>query len=129
MDDKGLGQSEVLCSSSEVELLMVNYHAGFPALPALEKQISGYPPASGSSRITLTRTPPCRLTLARLLARLSALFSAFCWLPSFLLERLGGFNYWPSHRWCGVNCRRSRRWLVGVIFVERADELSKVLDR
>ena len=75
LDDKELGQSKVLCSSSGVELPMVNYCAGFPALPAPGKQISGYPPASGSSRTTLTRTPPCRLFfvvssyLARFLAR------------------------------------------------------------
>ena len=56
---------------------MVNYHAGSPTLPAPGRQISGYPPASGS-RTTLTRIPPCRLFfvassllphLARFLAR------------------------------------------------------------
>ena len=62
-DDKRLGQSKVLCCSSRVELLIVNYYADFPALSAPERQISGYPPASGSSRTTLTRTPPCRLCL------------------------------------------------------------------
>ena len=41
---------------------MVNYHAGSLALPAPGRQISGYPPASGS-RTTLTRIPPCRLFL------------------------------------------------------------------
>ena len=42
---------------------MVNYHAGSPAAsPAPGRQISGYPPASGS-RTTLTRTPPCHLFL------------------------------------------------------------------
>ena len=62
LDDKGLGQNKVLCSSSGVELLMVNYHAGSPALPAPGRQISGYPPASGS-RTTLTRIPLCHLFL------------------------------------------------------------------
>ena len=41
---------------------MVNYHAGSPALPAPGRQISGYPPASGS-KTTLTRIPPCYLFL------------------------------------------------------------------
>ena len=77
LDDKGLGQNKVLCSSSGVKLLIVNYHAGFPALPAPGRQISGYLPASGS-RTTLTRIPPYYLFLvassllphlARVLAR------------------------------------------------------------
>ena len=42
---------------------MVNYYAGSPAaLPVLERQISGYPPASGSRNI-LTWTSPYRLFL------------------------------------------------------------------
>ena len=61
LDDKKLGQSKVLCSFLEVELPMVNYHAGFPVLPTPEKQISDYPPASGSSKTILTRTPSYRL--------------------------------------------------------------------
>ena len=76
LDDKGIGQSKVLCSSSGVELPMINYHAGFLPLSASGKQISGYPPASGSNRTTLAWTPPCHLFLvassylARFLARL-----------------------------------------------------------
>ena len=76
LDDKRLGQSNVLYSFSEVKLLMVNYHVGFPVLSVPGKQIFGYPPAFSSSRITLTRTPPCRLFLiassylARFLTRL-----------------------------------------------------------
>ena len=65
---------------------------------------------------------PC---LARLLARFCALFSAFCRLSSFPLERLGRSSY----RWYGIDCKRCCRRLVRVVFVERADELSKVLDR
>ena len=66
---------------------MVNYHAGSPAaLPALGRQISCYPPDSGS-RTTLTRTPPCRFFLvasslsphlARLIARPFASRLRFC---------------------------------------------------
>ena len=42
---------------------MVNYHAGSSAaLPAPGRQISNYPPASGS-RTTLTWIPPCHLFL------------------------------------------------------------------
>ena len=42
---------------------MVNYHAGFPAaLSAPGRQISGYPPVSGS-RTTLTQIPSCHFFL------------------------------------------------------------------
>ena len=53
LDNKVLGQNKVLCSCLEFKLPIVNYHAGFPALPASERQISGYPPASGA-RTALT---------------------------------------------------------------------------
>ena len=138
LDDKGLGQSKVLCSFSGVKLPMVNYHAGFLALPAPERQISNYPPAFGSRRTTLTWTPPCRLflvafslspRLARLLAHLGVLLSASCRSLLFPLERLSGLDYWPSHRWCGIDCRKIRRRLVKMVLVERGDDLFKVLDR
>ena len=45
---------------SGVKLPMVNYHVGFPTLPAPGRQISGYPPTSGS-RTALTQIPPYRL--------------------------------------------------------------------
>ena len=32
LDDKGLGQNKMLCDSSKIELPMVNYYAGSPAL-------------------------------------------------------------------------------------------------
>ena len=67
LDDKELGQSKVLCSSSKVELPMVNDHTDFPALSVPGKQISGYPPASSSSRTTLIQTPPYCLFLVVLL--------------------------------------------------------------
>ena len=67
---------------------MVNYHAGFPALPAPGRQISGYLPASGS-RTTLTRIPPCRLFLV---VSLGALLSASCRPPSFTLRK--ELDYW-----------------------------------
>ena len=63
LDDKGLGKSKVLCSSSGVKLPMVNYHAGFPVLFAPGRQISGYQPASRSSRTTLASTFPYCLFL------------------------------------------------------------------
>ena len=62
LNDKGRGRNKVLCSSLGVELLMVNYHLGSPALPAAGRQISGYPPAFGS-RTILTRISPCQLFL------------------------------------------------------------------
>ena len=46
--DKRLDQNKVLCSSSGVELPIINYHVGSSTLPAPERQISGYLPASGS---------------------------------------------------------------------------------
>ena len=75
---------------------MVNYHAGSPAaLSTPERQISGYPPASGS-KTTLTWIPPCRLFLVAsflsplpcclfLVASFSALLSASCRSPLFPL--------------------------------------------
>ena len=138
LDDKGLGQNKVLCSSSRVKLLMVNYHAGSLALPAPGKQISGYPRTSGSKTI-LTRIPlyylflvafsllplPCGLFFVTVLG---ALLSASCRSPSFSLQRFNRLDCWFSHWWYGINSRRSRRRLVRMVLVERADELSKVLD-
>ena len=75
---------------------MGNYPAGSPAaLPAPGKQISSYPPASGS-RTTLTRIPLCRLFFVAssllplpcrlfLVALLGASSNAFCWSSLFLL--------------------------------------------
>ena len=83
LDDEGLGQNKVLCSFSRVELPMVNYHAGFLTLPAPRKQISGYPPASGS-RTVLTQISPCRLFF---ITSLVAFLSAFCLASLFLLCR------------------------------------------
>ena len=37
LDNKGYGQNKVLCSFSEVELPIVNEHAGSPMLPATER--------------------------------------------------------------------------------------------
>ena len=63
----------------------------------------------------------------------SVLFNSFVsavgWLSSLLFERLRGLDCWSSHRWYGVDSRRSRGWLLRMIFVEQADKLSKVLDR
>ena len=75
---------------------MVNYYAGSPAaLPAPQRQISGYPPASGS-RTTLTWIPPCCLFL----------------IDSFLSPYLACFLAHP------VNCSRFRfakSWIVGLV--------------
>ena len=64
-----------------------------------------------------------------LLAHLGAFLSVSDRLFSFSLERLDGLNYWSRYWWCSVDCRRSCRRLVRVVIVERADELSKILDR
>ena len=81
LDDKRHSQNKVLCSFSRVELPMVNYHTGFLALPALERRISSYPPAS-DPRTVLTRISPYRLFLV---ASFGTLLSAFCWSPLFPL--------------------------------------------
>ena len=79
---------------------MVNYHASSStALPALGRQISGYPPASGSKTI-LTWIPLCCLFPV---ASLGTLLSMFRWFSSFLLQRIGGFDSWSSYWWCDVN--------------------------
>ena len=135
LDDKGLGQNKVLYSSSRVKLPWSTTMQAPRRSPRREDRS----PATRrllTLRTALTRNPLCRLflvasslspRLARL-AHLSALCSAFCWLSSFLLERLSGLDCWPSHWWCGVDCRRSCRMLVREVLVERVDELSKMLD-
>ena len=103
---------------------------GSSTLPAPGRQIFGYLPTSGPFRKLnwlefLLVTSSLSSHLARLLARLDALFSASCWSSLFPLKRLGG----SSHRWCNINCRKSCHRLVRVILVERVDKFSKVLDR
>ena len=63
----------------------------------------------------------------------SVLFSLFVsvigWLSSLLFERLRRLDCRFSHWWYGVDSRGSRGWLVRMLFVEQADELSELLDR
>ena len=65
--------------------------------------------------------------------RSSVLFSSFVsavgWSSSLSFGRYSRLDYRSSHRWCGVDSRKSRGWLVRVVLVERADELPEVLDR
>ena len=65
--------------------------------------------------------------------RSSVFFSSFVgavgWSSSLLFGRLHGLDCRSSHWWYGVDSKRSCGWLVRMIFVERADELSEVLDR
>ena len=95
-------------------------YAGSPT--KLRRQIFGYPLAS-SSRTTLTRISPYCLFL---LASLGAFLSASCRSPSFLF---GGEDYWSGYWWRGIDGRKSRCWLVKMVLIEQANELSKVLDR
>ena len=135
LDDKGLGQKKVLCSFSGVELpWSTTMQAPRHSLcqgdrsPATRRLLT--------FRTALTQIPSCRLffvasslsTHLACLPRLGALCSASCQSFLFPLERLGGLDCWSSHRWCGVDCKRSCRWLVRVVLVERTDEHSKVLD-
>ena len=94
--EEEFGQNKILCSFSEVELPMVNYHAGSPVLFAPGRQISSYPLAFGF-RIALTRIFSCCLFLV---ASLGALFSASCRLPLFLL--CGELDCWLGHGRSGV---------------------------
>ena len=82
MDDKRLGENKVLYSFSGVKQPIINYYVDFLALPAPEKQISGYLPVSGS-RTTLTRIPPYHLSF---LASFRALLSTSCRSPLFPLH-------------------------------------------
>ena len=69
---------------------------------------------------------PCRLFLVTLFgAFLNASYQSLL----LLFERLSGLGCWSSHRWCGVDGRRNCCRLIRMVLVERADELSKVLDR
>ena len=88
LDNNRLGQNKVLCSSSEVKLLRVNYYASCPALPAPGRQISGYPPDFGSGT-TLTRIPLCHLFLVA--SFLSLFLCRLFLVASFLLLYLARF--------------------------------------
>ena len=63
----------------------------------------------------------------------SSFVSAISWPSSLLFKRLSGldcrFDCWFSHRWCGVDSKRSCSQLVRMIFMERAVELSEMLNR
>ena len=65
--------------------------------------------------------------------RNSVLFSSFVsavgWSSSLSFGRSSRLDCRSSHRGCGVDSRRSRGRLVRMVLVERADELSEVLDR
>ena len=88
---------------------MVNYHAGFPALPAPRRQISGYPPAFGSI-ITLTRIPPCRLFFV--VSSLSPLPCRFFLVASSLSSHLAHFVARPINYSC---LRFAGSWIVGFV--------------
>ena len=65
--------------------------------------------------------------------RSSVLFSSFVsavgWSSSLSFGRYSRLDCRSSHRWCGVDSRRSHCRLVRVVLVERADELPEMLDR
>ena len=77
LDDKRLGQNKVLCNSSGVKLLMVNYYAGSPAFRKRD------------------RSPPtCRLLT------LESHWLRFCLVTSFLLPHLERFWVRPVGHPC-----------------------------
>ena len=59
----------------------------------------------------------------------SSFASAVGWLSLLLFERLCELNCRSSHWWCSVDSRKSRGWLIEMIFVEQVDNFSAVLDR
>ena len=132
LDDKGLGQNKVLCSSSRVELLWST------TMQALWRSLHQGDRSPTTRRLLALRTsltwiPLCHLflvasSLSPRLVHLGAFRSASCRLSLFLLERLSEDGYWSSHWWCCIDGRRSFCRLVRMVLVERADELSKVLD-
>ena len=65
------------------------HYAGSLALPVPGRQISGYPPASGSTT-ALTWTLSCHLFLV---ASLGASSSAFSYLARFLARLVGCFHF------------------------------------
>ena len=88
---------------------MVNYYAGSPAmLPAPGRQISGYPPASGS-RTTLTRILLCHLFLvaSSLLPLPCCLFLVSPSLSPYLVRFLARPVGRPHFRFAGS-------WIVGL---------------
>ena len=120
--EEGLGQNKALCSFLGLELPMVNYHAGFPALAAPKRQISSYLPAFGS-RIALTWILPCYLFLV---ASLGALYSTSCRSPSFPLR--GKLDCWLGHRQSGVQGCWYRCRLLRMVLIKGADHLPEVYD-
>ena len=123
LDDEGLGQNKVLYSSLGVKLPMINYYACSLTLFALGRQISGYPPASGS-RTALTRIPPSCLFLV---PSFGTFFNTFRWSPLFPLCR--ELDCWLGYGWSGINERRRCCWLVGVFVIELVEQPLKVLYR
>ena len=65
--------------------------------------------------------------------RSSVFFSLFVsvvgWSSLLSFGRFSRLDSRSSHRWCGVNSRKSCGRLVRMILVEQVDELPKVLDR
>ena len=126
---------------------MVNYYAGSPAaLPVLGRQISGYPPDSGS-RSTLTRTPPFRLFLvaSSLLPHLARCIAcpvgcpcfrfAGSWIVSLAMDgaksRVAGAD---SFYLVLLVAARLKLWPILMVcwcqtFVIKPDDISKVLLR
>ena len=123
LDNKGLNQNKVLCSSLRVELPMVNYYTGFPVLFTLGKQIFGYPLTSGS-RTVLTWIPPCHFFL---IASFDVLIlSASSRLPLFLLR--GELDCWLGHGWSRIQGCWCYCQLFRLVLVEGADYLLEVHD-
>ena len=135
LDDKGLGQNKVLCSLSGIELPMIKLSLQAPRrslcqrdrFPATCRLLTLKPQWLGFLLVASFLLPlPCRFFL---ITSFGAFFSVSCRPPSFWFERLSRPGCWSNHWWCGVDSRKSCYRLVRMVLVERADELSKVLDR
>ena len=68
------------------------------------------------------------IKIKRNLVLFSSFGSAVCWSSLLMFGRPSRLDCRSGHRWCGVDSRRSRDRLIRMVLVERADELSEVLD-
>ena len=85
--------------------------------------------AEDVNRVSYPNSSKNTIKIKRSSVLLSSFVSAVGWSSSLSFERLSGRDCRSSHRWCGVDSRKSRGRLVRVVLVERADELPEVLDR
>ena len=106
------GRLEVTCSHVQSCTVMCSHvQCGW------ECQVWDYPNSSKNT-----------IKFKRSLVLLRSFVNVIGWLSSLSFGRPNRLDYWSSHWWCDVNSKRSRDRLVRMVFVERVDELYKMLD-